>query len=321
MAKKYLRNNGENKVYSILSVGRKDNTGILFCASEYMRAYPDDEITKNLREWIFNNIKEAFQNPLLQRAIQIPDEYPFTRRIEIYKCLPFVNKYNSFRYYVTILLKLEKDKRNTPVSLYKSCKEYCNKYFKGQIDDKYFDDVIKAVEDYDLNFFSNSTSDLSFDEKKALFVGKCGEYIISNFLKRYDGRTTYVSKDCSSNFGFDVLYDDPYWDKEVLIEVKSTFKPFDEDHGIIVSKNERRIMFSTADLPKTEYVIIRTYLNEETKVTSYLILYYDKKRDIFYNYYLPNYDIEYHRKKSRKSIRYEKVLIPKNNNRIEQKEN
>lgn len=312
MGNKYIKNiNEKNRIYSIINTGRRDKTGILYRAADYIVRYPEDDFSEDLKKWIFERIKDVFQNPLFQRALDIPDEYLYTKKVELYKTLPFVSKYNPLRYYLTIFLKLDKKNRNNPIELYKACKDFCDKYFPNQISDSTFEKVINVATYYDLNFYANAEAELSFDEKEALFVGKCGEYIIDNWLNTYIGRTTFVSRDCSTNFGFDILYDDPVWDREVLIEVKSTHHSFEEDKGICISKNERRILTKTASLPKTEYIIIRAYLDEETKETTYMILYYDKERDVFYNNDNPKFIIEYRKTSSKKKSRYIKTLIPK----------
>ena len=245
---------------------------------------PTDRVSIMLKEWLFSNIKDAFLNSSLDDAFNMNENLPYTKKIEIFNNLPFVNRFSDFRYYFYKLLPYGYN--STAREFYNSCKHFCINY-KDIIPVDKFDRVIDYCDNNTTimgcafeAFHINKNRNTSFKNRdKNEIYGLIGERYIYDTLKKTSGKPTFLEK---NGFGFDVLYNDLN-NKEWLIEVKATCRKLTQDTYFEMTKNERKILKNTLELPNTEYIITRVFINPENYSCSYIPLYYDKENDCFYN--------------------------------------
>lgn len=317
----------------------------------YMREHPNDDITKIIKEWVYKQIKAQYLNKEYINALNMSNEFKYTKLLEISKQLPFHYNFGEMYYHIYYLL----DRYDT----YEFHKEHAKNLHDGEIPDELFDKTIEFVENNRLIAFATREE---YDDEEAEFKhlkeftknrgntedfiknisrvkanegswykyvsddetidayerekkGRVGEYFIYNWLKTQSGKTTFVAKEYGNGFGYDILYNDPVNQKEYLVEVKSTTNSLERDSYFSLTDNEVRVLNDTLTLPKSEFIIERVYIDlnqKENKNHKHYALYYDKDNKCFINNTdNPEYYIKYIQNKN-DPLRFDKVLVKKN---------
>ena len=260
---------------------------------EHMINNPNDSTTRSIKDWLYNNIKFEFLNPYLERALNMDNNLPFTKIINIYNKLPFINNYIDFKFYFYSLINVS-DGIGTTRDFYNACKKFYEEY-QGELTTDIFDRVIDFC-DNNASIMNNSPISYRPSEIKRIvckpngdYIGDYGEQYIFNILSN-SGDEVFLLP--NNGFGYDIL--STSYDKETLIEVKSIMGKVEKDNSKFkITINEKRILDQTLNLPNTEYVIARVYFDNDYNPCSYVILHYDKDNDCFYSDDDPNYNICY----------------------------
>ena len=108
--------------------------------------------------------------------------------------------------------------------------------------------------------------------------------------ERFNRRTTYLLSKYGDGFGYKINYKDKSNEKEYLIEVKAS----KNKTSFNLSRYEHKLMYETADLPNTEYLIYKYCFTTDPEtnedIVKFLDIYrYDKKRNILVDVYDENH--------------------------------
>lgn len=293
-----------------------DINSILNNLKNHMINNPYDNTSTSIKSWIFTSIKSEFLNKTLDNSFNMNDSLPYTKIVEIYNNLPFINTFPDFKFYFYNLLNIHDD-LETPKNFYQNCKNFYYDY-EGEVP-SIFDKVL----DYcDKNLSIMNESPIAYNTKTLkkinckpnnYDIGNIGEHFVYDSLSN-NGITILLP---NNGFGYDILHHTE--DKELLVEVKSINKNIEKDTNFKITDHERKIIKHTLNLPNTEYVVARVFTDHINNIYSYVILHYDNKNNCFYNNDNPRYDIRY-APRIHSSLKYEanitkkKALILKNSN-------
>ena len=287
---------------------KKDINNILNNLKNYIIENPYDNISISIKTWLFNSIKTEFLNKNLDSAFNMSDSLPYTKIVEIYNNLPFINTFPDFKFYFYNLLNINKNELETPKSFYQNCKNYYYDY-EGEAPD-----IFDKVLDYcDKNISIMDGSPIAYSTKvlRRLVckpdnnsLGNIGEHFVYDSLSTI-GKTILLP---NNGFGYDILHNSE--DKELLVEVKSINKNIEKDTNFKITGHERKIIKHTLNLPNTEYVIARVFTDRINNTYSYVILHYDYENDCFYSIDNPRYNIKYV-SHSYNSLKYEADITKK----------
>ena len=109
---------------------------------EYIFNNPNDMISIHVKEWLYNKIQNAFLNQNLNNAFKIDNNLKYTKILEIFKNLPFINEDKDIPSYFWNLLVTDSEYYGTYKNFYKGSKWFCNTMHKGLIPDDVFDRCI-----------------------------------------------------------------------------------------------------------------------------------------------------------------------------------
>lgn len=128
--------------------------------------------------------------------------------------------------------------------------------------------------------------------------------------ERFNKRKTSLVSNFGDGFGYSILYRDKEKVKEYLIEVKASYK-----NSFKLSRNEHKMMYESADLPNTEYLIYKYNFTKDERtnedVVEFLNIYkFDKKRNVLVDIYdekhicLINPSMDFERDNGRQRVKF-----------------
>ena len=107
----------------------------------YMIDNPEDQITKNIKNWLLTNMQEEFLNPNLVSALNIPDEQKYLKQVTVFKELPFMLHRNEFISYFNDLIVKPSDYFGTHQRFYRGCRWFFNEMGNNPVPDSTFESL------------------------------------------------------------------------------------------------------------------------------------------------------------------------------------
>ena len=251
----------------------------VFRLKEHMENNPNDTVSIAIKTWFFNIIKREFLNSDLENAFNMSDNLPYYKTIEIYKNLPFIENYWNIKdFYYNLFIN--RKTKTLPKHLYITCSNICDKYFPNEIPKEVFERIQRFCNE-NKTIMANvpNITEKSKIKSNQNEIGIIGENYIHDLYNSYGGKVLHTN---NNGFGFDLLYINPEYTKEYLIEVKSTIRKLEKDTYFHLSDNENNVLLNSFNLPNSQYLIERVYINKDNNCTN-IAFHYDTETDSFFS--------------------------------------
>lgn len=258
----------------------------------YMRNNPDKVSVQWFRYILIQMYTKAFYSQAMFDALSIDDKYEYWKKMQIYVNLPY-NVHPWWPFYLSNIFEFPND---LPYDHYERFIYLVKNYYlpgfadhphmqaiidftkdnettmKGIKDDYYslekekelYRTALLGINFKELEEFHSKIQRGSFEQVISWFknrrIGNIGELSIFNELSlKYS--PCLVARDIKDGFGYDIYYFDPNSQKENLVEVKTTTKPFSDDDNFYTSENELKVMNECLGKENANYIIYRVYLD------------------------------------------------------------
>ena len=313
---------------------------------------PDDDVSVSIKDWIYLHMKDQFTKQELLKSFDMNDSFKYTKQLEIFKNIPFMMNFNSFKYYFWELIFHDSEYYGNYLNFYKGCKWYCNELHPGVVPNENFDKVIdfaknnkllmtapfnnykdfnqeyKSLKNINLGIITKELlerhesiqeelrrrgEDSDYDAIKRYFINEKKGIVGEYFI--YGRLSQYSGKTTfvAKEYGNGFGYDILYNDdKEYLVEVKTTLNKPSEDEYFSLTENEKRVLEDSLNLSNTEYIIERVFVDLKKDICKHITLYYDKNNNCFYNNDYPEYNVKYIVDKNN-PLRYNASITKKKN--------
>lgn len=147
---------------------------------------PDHIISYRIKNWLLNNIQSAFLNPDLKNAINMSDEFKYTKKFEIFKNLPFMNKDREIPRFFYDLLYTDSSFYGTYPYFYNGARWFSNEMEKNYVPDEIFDKCIEFcnTENTIMNGGRNNYNTYSYEYQTLKILDKGN--VTPEYNKRYN---------------------------------------------------------------------------------------------------------------------------------------
>lgn len=281
----------------------------------YMRNNPDKESVQWFRYNLIQMYTKAFYSQAMFDALSIDNKYTYWKKMQIYANLPYT-VHPCWPFYLSDIFEFPND---LPYDHYERFRYLVKNYYlpgfadhphmqaiidftknnettmKGFKDDYYSLDrekelyrtALLGIDFKELEEFHSKVQRGSFEQVISWFknkrIGNIGELSIFNeFSLNYS--PCLVARDIKDGFGYDIYYYDPNFQKEILVEVKTTTKPFSSEDSFYTSENELKVMNECLENKNSNYVIYRVYLDSSLNASYSILVPVDSETLVDYNY-------------------------------------
>lgn len=248
---------------------------------------------------------EPFKNLNLINALNLSDKFPYFKKQEIFKNLPFIHTLENYHFYLSFLFTLPSECLGGVDSFYKTIfwfiKSFDNCLLSNDfintinnfvsenksifhISKDHYDDYSTELQRYKKvlsgNFNTDDYKNFEITQRsqemlqdyqvqsryKNKKLGTIGELAVFEFLKNATN-VCFVAKELGNGFGYDIYFEG-YIDQktECLVEVKTTANASDDDY-FSLSENEYNTMLNTLNANNAKYLICRVNAHDINKMT------------------------------------------------------
>lgn len=283
-----------------------------------MTLYIQNNLDKESVQWFRYNLLQmytkAFYSQNIFDALGIDEKYEYWKKMQIYINLPYTvhpcwpfylsdifefpkdlpyDHYERFRYLVKnyylpgfadhphmqAIIDFTKDNETT-------MKGFKDEYYSLEREKELYRTALLGINFKELEEFHSKVQKGSFEQVLGWFknrrIGNIGELSIFNELS-LNYSPVLVAKDIKDGFGYDIYYYDPTFQKENLVEVKTTTKPFSDEDYFYSSENELKVMRECLGKENANYIIYRVYLDSSLNASYCILVPVDSETFIDYN--------------------------------------
>lgn len=314
-----------------------DNCGKVFSRlKEHVYLYPDDNISKYIKNWLLYNIQDEFLKPGLKEAFDMSDDLKYTKIATIFQNLPCLTNNFEYQHYFYYILTNPSEYFGSYKNFIEGCKNFFDTMNNNMVSNELFAKIRRYIldnktifkagwknygtykEEYDnLEMISNNVEPKEFKDLKPYIESRLRT---SQEYYSYDDMVQFYKNEKVGKLGEIYSYEELHkanpnttfiskecgdgFGYDILFKTESIEYLVEVKSCLTTSKdyfeltpNENDTLLDTLNRDRTIYVVDRVYIDLANNKISRKALNYNKDTNTFYCYEDNGDILEYTRNK------------------------
>ena len=119
---------------------------------EHVYLYPDDNISKYIKNWLLYNIQDEFLKPSLKEAFNMSDNLKYSKIVNIYQNLPCLTNNSEYQDYFYYILTNPSEYFGTYKNFINGCKNFFDSMGNNIVNDEIFTNIRRFILDNNMIF-------------------------------------------------------------------------------------------------------------------------------------------------------------------------